>query len=236
VQLDTLAAWSRRVGRRPPDPARGPAACLHTLSDDVIATMEPQQIQNALVLRVGKVTQTYPAGTPLYVKDIMTLLLIQENLGKRPIYFALTAGGGARMGLDKFVMQQGLVFKLMTDSVRPGPGLAEGLWNSMMDVERTRHLMWSVYKYSRLFEVDSLKLEPTTANIAGNLSFPFLGLGQAYLTAGQTDSMLLNFRRAQHLAPSPEMTAYLRRYEVLQAAPTVLQPESARRDTGRGRR
>ena len=237
AQLDTLGVWSRRIGRRPPAPARGPAACVHMLSDAVIATMEPQQLPNALVFKVGNVTNTYPAGTPLYVKDIMTLLLIQENLGKRPIFFALTAGGGARMGLDKFVLQQGLVFKLMPDTVRPAPGLAEGLWNAMMDVERTRHLMWSVYKYSRLFDVDSLALEPTTSNIAGNLSFPFLGLGEAYRATGKTDSMLLNFRRAEHLAPSPELTNWLRQFDALKAAaPTVLQPETTRRDTARARR
>jgi hypothetical protein len=114
--------------------------------------------------------------------------------------------------------------------VRPGPGLSEGLWNAMMDVERTRHLMWNVYKYSRLFDVDSLALEPTTANIAGNLSFPFLGLGEAYRAMGRTDSMLMNFRRAEHLAPSPELTNWLRQYEALRPA-TVLQPESARRDS-----
>jgi hypothetical protein len=92
--------------------------------------------------------------------------------------------------------------------------------------------MWNVYKYSRLFDVDRLALEPTTANIAGNLSFPFLGLGEAYRASGQTDSMLMNFRRAEHLAPSPELTNWLRQFDALKAAaPTVLRPESARRDS-----
>ena len=122
----------------------------------------------------------------MYVKDIMTLRLIQENLGKRPIYFALTAGGGARMGLDRFVVQEGMAFKLTADTVRAGPQLVPGIWNSLMDLDRTRVLVWDLYRYARLFNVDSLDLEPTTANIAGNLSFPYLGLGEAYRLRGQS--------------------------------------------------
>jgi hypothetical protein len=219
--VDTLAAWARRAHRRPPDPRRGTPACLHTLTDDQIATLEPMLLPRELVLRVGNVLHSYPAGTPLYVKDIMTLRLIQEQFGRRPIYFALTAGQGARMGLDRFVLQQGMAFKLMPDTVQQGPNVVPGIWNSLMDLERTRFLVWDLYRYADLFKADTLDLEPTTANIAGNLSFPYLGLGEAYRSRGRVDSMLMNYRRAEHLSPSPELSAWLTQFDALRRSPAL---------------
>ncbi len=183
--VDTLGAWARKAHRRALDPKQGTPACLHTLTDDQILTLEPMLLPRELVLRIGTLVHSYPANTPMYVKDIMTLRLIQENLGRRPIYFALTAGGGARLGLDKFVVQQGMAFKLMSDTVQAGPNMVPGIWNSLMDLDRTRVLVWDLYRYARLFDVDSLDLEPTTANIAGNLSFPFMGSGKRTGSVGR---------------------------------------------------
>jgi len=175
---------------------------------------------------------SYPANTPMYVKDIMTLRLIQENFGKRPIYFALTAGQGARMGLDRFVLQQGMAFKLMPDTVREGPGVVPGIWGSLMDLGRSRTLIWDVYRYANLFRKDSLDLEPTTANIAGNLSFAFIGLGEAYRQRGQIDSMLMNYRRANHLSPGPELSAFLRQFDAVQRAPALPGAADSTRPSG----
>jgi len=106
--------------------------------------------------------------------------------------------------------------------VQAGPNLVPGIWNSLMDLDRTRVLVWDLYRYARLFDVDSLDLEPTTANIAGNLSFPYLGLGEAYRQRGHVDSMLMNYRRAQHLSPTPELEAWLKQFDVMQKPPIVL--------------
>jgi hypothetical protein len=220
--VDTLAAWARKAHRRPLDPKQGTPACLHTLTDDQILTLEPMLLPRELVLRIGTLEHSYPANTPMYVKDIMTLRLIQENLGRRPIYFALTAGGGARLGLDRFVVQQGMAFKLTADTVQAGPNMVQGIWNSFMDLDRTRVLVWDLYRYARLFDVDSLELEPTTANIAGNLSFPYLGLGEAYRLRGHVDSMLMNYRRAEHLSPTPELAGWLKQFDAMQKTPVVL--------------
>ena len=233
--VDTLAAWARRANRRPPDLSHGTPSCLHTLSDDIIDTMEPQQLPRALVLRVGGISHTYPAGTPLYVKDIMTLRLIQENLGRRPIYFALTAGGGARMGLEAYITQQGLAFKLWPDSVHPAPDLVQGLWSVPLEMDRTRRLLWDTYRYAGLFRVDSLRLDPTNENIAGNLSYPFLGLGEGYRQTGNLDSMLLNYRRAYRLAPTVELGRWLGQFEQRQQNPALPGGDTAGTETTRRR-
>ena len=227
AQLDTLQAWARRAGRRPLPMERGTPSCLHMLPDEVIARLEPQLLPRDYTLQVGGIRKTYPAGTPLYVKDIMTLRLIQENLGRRPIYFALTAGTGARMGLEAYITQQGLAFKLWPDSMRPAPGLAGGLWSTPLDVERTRRLVWEVYRYARLFEADSLHLDPTNENIAANISFGFLSLGEAYRQLGRVDSMVANYRRAAVLSPTADLLGWLRQFDSVRT-PEVPGPGSGR--------
>jgi hypothetical protein len=216
---DTVDAWARRAGRRPLDRSQGPTACLHTLNDDQIATLQPQLLPRDLYFRAGNVQRRYPAGTPLYTKDFMTLRLIQENMGKRPIYFALTAGTGARMGLERYITQEAMAFKLHNDTVVPGPGLVPGFFNALVDVERTRTLAWDVFRYARLFDVDSLQLDPTDDNIAGNLSFVFMTLGDAYRQTGDVRSMVANYERAGHLSPNPELQAFLRQLRAESALP-----------------
>jgi hypothetical protein len=229
AQVDTLQAWARRSGRRPLDLSRGTPACLHMLNDETIATLRPQVLQRDLVLRLGGLTHTYPAGTPLEVNGIVTLRLIQENLGRRPLYFALGAGGRARLGLEAFMVQQGLGFKLFADSVRASPRLVEGLWSTPLDVDRTRQLLWNAYRFGDLFVVDSLRLEPTTRDIAGNLSYPFLGLAEGYRSLGKADSALFNYRRAYQLAPSPQLQAFIRALEGAVADPALPRGDTARR-------
>jgi hypothetical protein len=164
----------------------------------------------------------------MYVKDIMTLRLIQENLGRRPIYFALTAGGGARMGLEKYVAQEGLAFKLYPDTVRQTPNLVPGFFSVLVDMNRTQQLAWHVYRYAGLLQPDSLQLEPTDDNIAGNLSFVFLTLGDGYRQSGDMRSMLTNYERAYHLAPSPQLRDFLAQVRGAAALPGLMGGDTAK--------
>jgi len=212
-QLDSLNAWAARAHRHLPDPAFGRPMCLHTLNDDQVEAIQPQLLQQDVDFRAGNVVHRYPAGTPLYIKDIMILRLIQENLGKRPIYFALTAGTGNRMGLDRYMLQQGLAFKLFPDTVAMGGDHADmrPLWGVpvAMDVERTRELTWDIYRYARLFDVDTLSLEPTDANIADNLSISFLALGLVYQQRGDLAQAAANYERSNHLSSNPQVAAII---------------------------
>ena len=230
-QLDSLNAWADRAGRRRPDLARGRPMCLHTLNDDQVGAIQPQLLPSDFRLRVGGIDQTYPAGTPMYVKDIMVLRLILEQLGRRPIYFALTAGTGNRMGLDRYITQQGIAFKLWPDSQALGPGRTYfEPFRSIVDVERTRALAWDVFRYAGLFDVDSLRLDPTDDNIAGNLAFVFMTLGDSYRQMGDMNAMVENYRKAAHLSRDPQLAAFI---QSLQAQPLIPPAESGRADTAR---
>ncbi|MBI2073567.1 MAG: hypothetical protein HYT81_11180, partial [Gemmatimonadetes bacterium] len=199
------APWYTGIAPAEPPPA------LHTLTNQEIRNLQPQLLPRSLRFVAGRVDHTYPENTPFYVKDILILRLIQENVGRRPVYFSLTAGSGSWLGLQPYLTQQGLALKLHVaeppDSSRLGPGLA-GF--PPVDVPRTDSLVWHVYRYAELMEADTLVLEPTARNIATNLSIPPLTLGQTYQLRGDHARSMKNFEFAYKLGPCPELGQVIR--------------------------
>ncbi|MBI4420408.1 MAG: DUF2723 domain-containing protein [Gemmatimonadetes bacterium] len=197
--VPSQAPWlTSRAPSTPPPP-------LHSLTDQEIRNLVPQLLSADYIFRVGRIEQTYRAGTPFYPNQVITLRVLQESRGRRPVVFSTTAGTGSWMGLGRHLTQEGLVLRLNYDPPGDSTLLSQGLLGAKLDSPRTDTLAWSVYRYARLFEVDSLALEPTSRNIAANLALPFLSLGQAYAERGDQERSLRNFRRAYHLSPSPEL-------------------------------
>ncbi|KPJ90117.1 MAG: hypothetical protein AMS18_11495 [Gemmatimonas sp. SG8_17] len=189
-----------------------PPPGLHSMTDEQILNLQPQLLSSELRFTAGRIDKEYPAGTPLYVKDILMLRLIQENWDRRPIYFSLTVGGGNWLQLDDYFTQEALVLRLHAAGEPDTSRLAPGIMNLPVDMPRTDSLAWQVYRYGRLFEADTLDMIPTNRNIATNLSYPFYALGQGYTITGDTERAVENFRRGIHLAPifpqlAPALTA-----------------------------
>ncbi|OGU09200.1 MAG: hypothetical protein A2W29_01090 [Gemmatimonadetes bacterium RBG_16_66_8] len=185
-------------------PAAVPPA-LHSWTDEEVTHLVPQLLPRTIRFVAGRVEHTYQEGTPLYVKDILILRLMQENWQRRPIYFSLTAGSGSWLGLGRFLTQEGLVLKVNAAAAPDPSRLAPGLLGVPLDVPQTQFLTWDVYRYARLRDVDSLDLNPTERNIATNLSIPPLSLGQAYQVLGRHDEAIKNLEMAYRLGPSPDL-------------------------------
>ncbi len=79
--------------------------------------------------------------------DVAAAHLINDNMGKRPIYFSWSASTYPDdvLGLGPYLLSQGLVRKLMPDTVRIGGNIAELQPGSGVDLERTRALLFDVY-------------------------------------------------------------------------------------------
>ncbi|MCH7716124.1 MAG: DUF2723 domain-containing protein [Gemmatimonadetes bacterium] len=190
---------------------------LHTMSDAEVDQLRAEILRDSLPFNVGRIQHTFPAGSPLFVKDILMLRLIMENAGKRPIYWSTTAGSGNWMGLNDYLIQEGLALRLYVTEEPDVSRLAPGLWVPV-DLPRTDFLAWEVYDYAGLFDVDSLHLDPTSRNIAGNLSVPYLVLGGAYQSRGDSQRMMENFRRAYHLSPNATLRNFIRSAEAAVAS------------------
>jgi hypothetical protein len=190
-------------------PATKPGPLL-TLTDREIAGLQPQLLPRALRFVAGRVDHTYPENTPLYVKDILILRLVQENAGRRPIYFSLTAGNNW-LGMQSYLTEQGLALKLHADAPPDTTRLAAGLPGlPPVDVPRTDSLVWNIYRYADLAQADTLELEPTSRNITTNLSIPPLTLGQAYQQRGDLQKSVQNLEWANHLNPSTDIAQIIR--------------------------
>ncbi len=178
-------------------------AALHSMTDADIANLQPQLLAEPLRFNPGRIDKIYPANTPVYVKDVLMLRLILENWNRRPIYYSVTAGNSNWIQLDEYLTQEGLLLRIHGVSEPDTLLLGPGVYGSVpVNIPRTDSLLWDVYRYARLFEADELDLGPTDRNIATNLSFAYYSLGQAYLSTGEREKTVENFRRAMHLSPA----------------------------------
>jgi len=134
---------------------------------------------------LGSVSRNLKAGTFLLPNDILTLGIVQQNVGRRPIVWAITTGREFG-GLSDYVVQQGLGYSLQ--SSRPdttSPALdTRRLAGAPLDIPTTERLVWDTYRYADLLQGDVTKLETTSASIASTLSLPFTQLTYAYSARG----------------------------------------------------
>lgn len=78
--------------------------------------------------------------------DLATLFLIRDNIGKRPIFFSWSDGPyPTSLGLDPYLLSQGMVRKLMPTVVKPGGSIHSSEYLGMVDVVRTRALLFGTY-------------------------------------------------------------------------------------------
>jgi hypothetical protein len=213
-----------------PDSAPPP---LHTWTDAEIASLRAQLLATSIDFGPGRIEMTYEEGTPLYVKDMLVLRLITENWQRRPIYFSLTAGAGNYVGLEEYFTQQGILFRLNVEEAPDSTRLQPGIMGVPVDIPRADSLVWNIYRYAGLLEADTVVLDPTSRNIATNLSYAIFSLGQAYMLDGDEGKALRNLLRANHLAPSVQAASIISGMEAAGAA--ILGDTALGADTAAGR-
>jgi hypothetical protein len=97
----------------PPPVPDGP---LHTMTDEEIRAAVPQYLSQDVRVRFGDHPVTFAKNTVLYGKDFVSIRMLQENFGRRPIAWALSAAGNFYQ-LEPFLAQQGLAIRVLTTPV-----------------------------------------------------------------------------------------------------------------------
>jgi hypothetical protein len=209
---------------RPFDPAHAPAAyrglAPHEpppgpplrLSDREIAGMQPLELGEDAVFRSAGIELPFRKGQRLPMADQVILHTIATYVPSRPVAFGVSSGRGAWLGLDPYLLFQGLAFQVVprADTVRR---YLRGIQGTMVDTARTRVLVDSVFQFGVLFERDRLALEPAAQQVANSFATPFLELGNAAAMRGDQQQTLDYLRRAQHLNPSPALAEIIHRIE-----------------------
>lgn len=217
--------WRGKGGPKPDWP-------VHTLTDDEIqAAMYAQLLPRDLTVRVGPVTTTLPANRIMGPSDIVMMRILQQNAGRRPIVWSVTAGR-EYLGMEPYLVQQGLGFQL---HVSPPPDTLSpnldrlGLAGSPLDLALTEQLAWETYRYADLLTADEgavSNLESTSASFASTLSLPFTQLAYAYRERGMFDRVARNLERAVALSPNPALRAALDELRFPAALPLDTQSDS----------
>jgi hypothetical protein len=196
--------WRDDLRPRPTWPA-------HSMSDSAIAiAMRGYVVSDRQQLKLGPLVRTLDRGSYLMPNDILSLSVVQQNVGRRPIVWGITAGREFA-GLTDYVIQQGLGFTLQTS--RPDTTSAaldtRRLAGVPLDVPTTERLVWETYRYAGLLEGDVGKLESTSASIASTLSFPFVQLAYSYSSRSNEQKLQRALEYALKLSPNPAVRAAL---------------------------
>jgi F0F1-type ATP synthase membrane subunit c/vacuolar-type H+-ATPase subunit K len=196
------AIWKGRAGPRPGWP-------VHSMTDQEIAAAVPQILSRDVELEVGPHRVRLPGQSVLYAKDFLTLRVIQQNFGRRPIVWALTAGG-KYYGLDHLVLQQGLGLAMQSEPVDTTSSSYDltRLMGAPLDVPTTERLVTETYRYAGLLKAGNrIELETTAAGIASTLGLPSTQLALAAESRADTASMTRHLERAAILTRNPALRA-----------------------------
>ena len=127
-------------------------------------------------------------GQTLTKSDVAVLFLIQDNAGKRPIYFSWSDGGypDQKLGLEKYLVTQGMVRKLMDHPVVPGGAIVNSPMG-FVDIPKTRTLLFDVYHPEAAAHERALGwFDPPSASILSLYQIVYNGFGQVLMQAGDS--------------------------------------------------
>ena len=124
----------------------------------------------------------YPAGTAMAIQDISVARIIQDNFGKRPIYFAVTVPGYS--GFENHLINEGMVSRVVSTT-----------GNDRLNYERIKNNLNNVYFYGGIFNERLFKDENKTKLIA-NYGAAHMRLAEYYQDIGDDENSLKYFERA----------------------------------------
>ena len=166
-----------------------PDESVSLATDEVFDSVIPGTLPSDLSLSVDSVLITYPAGLYLDRGLRIALSMINDSAGKRPIYFASSAGLIRSLGLERWGVRHGLATKLVMRDLEEGapPGWVEGsarLGAEWFDVERNMTLVRQVYRYRGLRD-RVLWQDRSTLGIPTQFQYLFLQLADVAAIDGR---------------------------------------------------
>jgi hypothetical protein len=142
-----LGPMADSAGQR--KPAGYPDAPAFSLSEAELDSLPeiartPQQkvaVVDSVVMRLG--------ADYLTRSDLAVILLIRDNLGKRPIYFSWSTGGfpDQTLGLTPYLVSEGLARRLNPTPVELGGSIVLSSGMGYVDLDRSRQLLWDQYQW-----------------------------------------------------------------------------------------
>jgi tetratricopeptide (TPR) repeat protein len=141
----------------------------------------PPEFKN---LGLDVTVQALPGHDLLRVQDIMVIGIVYWNQWKKPINFAITVAGSARIGLEPYLRMEGMTMRMVPErDLGPDP---EALARNIFDV----------YRYRGVNDPEVYKDE-NTSRLLGNYRACVMQLAELYVKDGRGDELGTLFRWAQ---------------------------------------
>jgi hypothetical protein len=93
---------------------------------DVADLVKKYSISDSSVINEGVIkfqmnnTLTFGNVKAIRVQDIMVKEIVEANIWKRPVYFAVTCSDDSKIGLQDYLRMEGMAFRLVPEKRRPG--------------------------------------------------------------------------------------------------------------------
>ena len=163
-----------------------PDQSVSLATDEVLNDVIGGTLPEDLSLLLDNVAVTYPSGHYMDRAVRIALSIIHDSAGRRPIYFASSAGLLRSLGLESFGVRYGLATKLvMRDLQGDAPdGWVEGsarMGGEWFDIERNMTLVHDVYRYRGLKDRE-LWQDRSTLTIPIQYQFLFVQLAEVAAT------------------------------------------------------
>ena len=179
----------------------GPA--MDMTLDQVDAVPPYVELAEAQLFEAGKIRAVVPKGM-LQKADILVLQMIKD--GHRPVYFSRTSADYAfnSLGLAKYLVTEGLVRRVMTDSVKVGGDIIDMPGDGFMNLPRTEAL-WKEFKAPESLTKKADWVDRPSVGIP--FLFVHLGyiLSEAQRTAGKTAEASATLQRAHGVAKAAHL-------------------------------
>jgi hypothetical protein len=164
-------------------------------TDEQLDQMLPMRLPQDIPFKMGDIELKFPAGSIMYVKDMVLLDILRTNKWKKPLYFTTTVPESNRAKLTSFMTMEGAVYRINpvkaaelakgNPNLQPVPGVAEVFIN----IARTDSLLNKVYTYKTFFR-EKKGGEEANVRLASHFAAPYAWLGGAYQNLGQLDKAI----------------------------------------------
>jgi hypothetical protein len=175
-----------------PVPQRPPSRAITELSHSELNAMGSGTLAQDATFNLGAVAVQYPAGTWLGRGERIALAIIRDSMGERPIHFASTAGLASTLGMDRWVVRQGLTARLRIEDLDEAEGVIRtgaNLGGEFIDLDVSLALADQVFSYRGLAERD-IWADRSTLNIPWHFYFLFLQLADAALREERSEELV----------------------------------------------
>ena len=173
------------------EPTAPPTRPITTLSDEELNAVGFAVLPEDYTINVGARPVRYPEGFQFTRTDQLALAIVQDAISERPIHFASTGTLARAIGLDAYVVRQGITGKLRLETLEEAPGIvrvSDAIGGEWIDLDLSIELAEEVFTYRGLVD-RPIWPDRSTLNIPWHFYFLYLQMADAVSLTRQEEEL-----------------------------------------------